>query len=351
MTTIGPNISDLVLSYPKPQDHRFIDLSPTDDLHIEPEPFQELNLDSPSTLQRFKGMSWTDRICSVARYGGLLFGPAVFITDILYYVWVGFDNESYRSAYLGFLFLQPVLNLVCVILFGTYLLNYTKYKQQRRMGAYVVGCSPCISLLASIKLIGFTTLFSKFASGLALGIWMLILISPIFKTFPLLLIQGLNNSDMGIWTNPLAMLCYVTSVLSCFKEVAELLYYLGGDLLVKERTEMTSYLPKLRASQFYSKGDKVDFFGQCGWPALLVPFCGLNMLNCANLYEAQGERFLATKSYCLEALCCILCLPPLASILLRGHSKMSCCQLMWVIFSCGAYPSALPNTAISLLKD
>jgi hypothetical protein len=322
-----------------------------DDLQFEPESVQGVNLeiDSPTTIDRLKEMTWTDRICSLTRYGGLLFGPSVFVTDILYYVDVGFENNTYQVAYLGFLFLQPILNLVCVLLFGTYLLNYTEYKQQRRMGAYIIGLSPLIALMASVKLIGFATLFSKFASGVALGIWMLIIISPIFKTFPILLIQGLNNSDMAVWTTPLAMFCYVTAVLSCCKEVIELAYYLGGDLIVRERKEITSYMPKLMASQFYDKGDKVDSYGDCGWPALIVPFCGWNVLNCANLYKAD-ERFLATKSYWIEAVCCVLCLPPLASVLLRGRSKMSGCQLLGAVVSCGAYPTAIPSHAIEILK-
>lgn len=349
MSSIGPKAADMATSYPKFEEP-FNDVALEDDFNIEPEPIH-LEIESPTTIDKLKKMTWTDRICSITRYGGLLFGPSVFVTDILYYVDVGFDNDSYKVAYLGFLYLQPILNLVCVILFGTYLLNYSEFKQQRKMGAYIVGFSPLIALLASIKLIGFATLFSNFASGMAVGIWMLIIISPIFKTFPILLIQGLNNTDMAIWTTPLAMFCYITAILSCCKEVIELGYYLIGDLLYKERTEITSYLPKLRASMTYDKGEKVETFGRCGWPAIVIPFCGWNVLNCANLYKAKGGSFMMTRSYWLETTCCILCLPPLASVLFRGHSKMSGCQLLGAVATCGAYPTIVPSLAIEMLKD
>jgi hypothetical protein len=80
------------------------------ELQFEPESAKDVNLeiDSPTTIDRLKEMTWTDRICSLTHNRGLLFGPAVFVTDILYYVDVGFENNTYQVAYRGFLFLQPI---------------------------------------------------------------------------------------------------------------------------------------------------------------------------------------------------------------------------------------------------
>jgi hypothetical protein len=250
-------------TYPKPQVAEESDDCQFDTLDFESDSINDSDsqVKSSSTMEKLRRMTWSARVCSFIQYGGLLFGPSAFVTDILYYGQVGFDNLNYQTAYLGFLLLQPVLNLVCAILFGTYLLNYTEYHQQRNKGAYILALSPLIALLASMKLIGFATLFSNFASGAALGTWILIIITPVFKTFPIILIQGLNNNDMGIWSSPLAVFCYVTDVVSCCKEVFDLVYYLGGDLVFVHRKHIIRYLPRLRASHVYDKGQKLNTFG------------------------------------------------------------------------------------------
>jgi len=155
---------------------------------------------------------------SVLKYLGILLSIADEVTDVVYYNSSEFGNTHLKRSCLAFLIILPCFYMVLSVYQAMLL------RENKRL-ALLIG-SPLIAFLWETKLIGIFHLFIVSDQQTSNFIWYFFMISEnLLETIPQVIIQGINNSKIEIWSNFVSVTSFIVSICTILKDWYSLVYH------------------------------------------------------------------------------------------------------------------------------